>query len=360
MKLCMKKDGGTINEKLKLKRRLLIHTLFLAGILLVILIRGVWAFIPSVSFFLSREGSLILLAMFMLPILFALGLLCLRVVCIHTNERFFTVLKHRRALSISLLAGFPVAIYVLTALPTAYALSQTGLRDLPEGAKNGEWAAMAVAAESNIFLRDSHDDFEGIIVRAEVIGERSEVLRLEDTSVTATRHLYTLHTLKVLDVYRGRFEVDAYRNLFETGDMVKYLAVGDIFEFRQLEKHESIMRYQLWRIQRDQRRRGSFTPNRTLVYDTWIPLSVGDDLILFLVYGWWPLHSVIPHTVRVAGQGSSWLSHYFISNPIQGAYRYTPAELRGGDENFAFEPVNPHNNLILTQADLLRFRELSE
>jgi hypothetical protein len=280
-----------------------------------------------------------ILAILPLPILFWLGLLGVHAVSIKTNVNFSTVLKHRRTLSILLLAVLPLTIYVLMVSFAVYALSYTGFRDLPTGATNGEWAAKAVA-ENNKHLRESHDGFAGIIVRAEIIDERHEVFSVGDS--VPTNHLYSLHQIKVLDVYNG--EVEA----------------GDILDVRQIEKLESIRRRRLWNMQRGQGREGRPPSDWEMVYETFVPLSIGDDLILFLVETF-PLSNVVTPREFAGGQSVVTLTHnspYSISNPIQGVYRYTPQELRGGDENFAFEPVNPHNNLILTEADLLRFMQM--
>ena len=86
---------------------------------------------------------------------------------------------------------------------------------------------------------------------------------------------------------------------------------------------------------------------RSLVSFIRVPLSVGDDLILFL-----NVHGML--------QRSPTRSRVTIFNSIQGAYRYTPQELRSSHENWVFESVNPHNNLVLTEADLQQLRNLRD
>jgi hypothetical protein len=281
---------------------------------------GVWIamYLPS--------PELIFFLLIGIPLLILL-LLAMLIVFATKSENFKNLLKRRRMLITLLATGIPLLALLFGGLLILYARAETGFRALPEGATNGEWAAQAVA-ENNRHLRDSHDSFRGIVVRAEVIGERSEVLSFGDS--VPTNHLYSFHQLKVIDVYRGS------------------LKVGDVIAIRQIERLESWTNYKRW-LQRNAQLSQSQMEYR-IVHDTWVPLSVGDDLILFL-----------SRNVYLFEGGTELTSpQYLVSNPIQGVYRYVPSEFRDDCENFAFESVNPHNNLTLTVADLLRFRDFSD
>ncbi|MCL2400879.1 MAG: hypothetical protein FWC91_14190 [Defluviitaleaceae bacterium] len=238
-----------------------------------------------------------------------------------------------------------------------YALSNDGFQDLHIGATNGEWAAMAIA-ENNRFLYDSIDDLfnSSIVIRAEVINERSEVISFGDS--VQTHHLYALHQIRVLEVYRSSLEID------------------DIIEIRQLKQFEGLPRWQRLLFMHPLR---ATISDSSLVNLVWVPISVGDELIMFLTRE--VRSGELPPTwefidgerrdipgafIEVDGERTRhpdftirpilWIHYTFVS-PIQGVFFYTPHELRNNCDNWTFEPINPHNNLALTLADLQRLRD---
>ena len=104
-----------------------------------------------------------------------------------------------------------------------------------------------------------------------------------------------------------------------------------------------------------------------------LPLSIGDDLIVFLVdrysatallyssisptMGDSTLFSPTPTNLApsqpVTNQQYYLNLFYVLINPVQAVFRYTSNELRAEHDNWIFESVNIHNNLILTEYDLL-------
>ena len=291
----------------------------------------------------ATTASLFQLSMTLLMLFFRLPLFVLLAIVIVVAIKHITPKRYRHTiLSIGI---------VLICLFSIYALTSDGFQSLPQGATNGEWAARAVA-ESNPFLFSSIHDlvFDSVdarlaspsapvsrvhrvvsIVRAEVIDVQSKTV-ISCTSEMTT-HLYSIYQIRVMDVY---------------GKGV--LSAGDVVDVRQLKQLEGMIRMRRWLT-------GSYpfrNPSELeLVHGTRVPLVVGDDLILFLGKevreGW----SVYP---RRHGM----VTHYVIASPIQGIYRYTSQEIRGYCENWEFEPVNPHNNLILTVADLQHIRSMWE
>jgi hypothetical protein len=76
-----------------------------------------------------------------------------------------------------------------------------------------------------------------------------------------------------------------------------------------------------------------YVPYSVLFPTVRVPINKGDELVLFLG------------------------SPPRILNPFNGAYRYCPKE--STEENRAFVSINEYNDLILTETDLIRFREIA-
>ena len=195
------------------------------------------------------------------------------------------------------------------------------LRNLPPGATNGRWSARIVGGVPH----EPHD-LERIIqrnmnvVRVEVLSEnRWNIFRFRSGHITY-RDIHSVYDVKILDVFSGEN--------FEIGD------VRDVHQIQRMVGES----------------RSHFRPTgflrRTTNYDSrWvrIPINIGDDLILVLNYddiGW----RFMPLTL----------------DTIWGVYRYKPQEARNDYVNWAFEPVNQHNNLILTEEDLWWLKERRE
>jgi len=200
--------------------------------------------------------------------------------------------------------------------------------DLPSGAVNGEWSIQAL--ESGFSMSEGIDQLAArveYVVRVEIIDERYKVI---NTGPARYRnpHLYSIYKLQILDVYKGN------------------VAIGDVIEISQ--------RAMTWR------RPESYSDEQRGYHFAYIrlPLEVGDDLILFLSFIE-TFHQSETGSALITG-GSiiipSDKTNMWIFNRVQGIYRYTPQELRDND-NWVFEPVNPHNNLVLTESDLQQLRD---
>ena len=133
------------------------------------------------------------------------------------------------------------------------------------------------------------------VVRVEVLDERVDWLNawLEPPQGIDPYELYTVHRIRVLDVFQG----DA--------------AIGDILEVRQIGGEQDDLR---------------------VINEDKVPLEVGDDLVLFL------RASLIENLPSI------------LLNPNQSAYYFTA-------ENEALESVNPENDLVLTMEDLSQILE---
>jgi len=187
--------------------------------------------------------------------------------------------------------------------------------DLPAGAIDGTWSSKAVSDGRNLnnnierlTLRSSY------IVRAKIIDERYEVVT-DSWHVPSVPILYSFYRLKVLDVFKGE------------------IGVGSYIEISQIKgTRNPVNRY---RCSMDGYVRIEFIR---------VPLNVGDDLILFLRY----VNKSIVSTDETS-RDTMTVGRF---HPIQGVYHYTPLKERTHD-NWVFESVNEHNNLVLTEADLL-------
>lgn len=193
------------------------------------------------------------------------------------------------------------------------------LSGLPIGAVNGDWSARAVE-EGHHSLVDTMEeliDTTELIVRGEIIGETRAIVSLGSRH---TRHLYTVYEFEVLENYKGG-------------------SVGSVLDIIQVYRLESKRTFP-----------ADYPYGAVPVHYIREDLSVGDELILFLRGPWPPF---------VDGEFGVRRGHRtVVIRNIQGAYRYTPEELRYNHEDWIFESVNPHNNLILTEAYLQRLRNL--
>ena len=186
--------------------------------------------------------------------------------------------------------------------------------DLPKEALNGDWAARANRIR-HISLRDSINqlaDDSSHIVRAEIISERTCVLYY-GLDYPEPR-VYSIYRFRVLDVYKG--------------DIVE----GEELEILQVKR----LRYRL----------GDFENRQTDINLNFIrmPLSRGDDLIIFLTYRGNPYFLTVDELWSFCR--------------LQGLYYYVSEETRGELDNWYFKSVNEHNNLTFTEADLLHILEM--
>jgi len=217
------------------------------------------------------------------------------------------------------------AMYLYLMFPIS-SIIPTRVHPLPIGAANGEWSAQAVE-QGHPSLFDSIDEMTVVsrrVVRGEIIGITQERIALPygerlGRPAPNTNHVYTVYQFKVLEIYR---ELEHIRGWFP---------IGEVLNIAQVSRLENT---------------NTFPPNYpddVPVHYIRLPLHVGDELILFIDNHWPPLLSY----QRIA---------FTAFHPIQGAYRYTSKEHRTGD-NWIFESVNEHNNLVLTEQDLERIRD---
>jgi len=193
--------------------------------------------------------------------------------------------------------------------------------DLPIGATNGEWSALAVAEGTGV-----HGSIEQLassvsyIIRGEIIDEREDIVGMGLPADRVPTYVYSFYLIRVIEVFAGEVEV------------------GDIIEISQLKST-----------------RRSNTPYRhphTGAIRTGyirLPLQIGDDLILFLNF----VESFISF-----GESFSSMTNIWLFNRIQGIYYYAPAEIRAMYDNWIFNSVNEHNNLILTESILKSITEI--
>ncbi|MCL2357755.1 MAG: hypothetical protein FWC70_11510 [Defluviitaleaceae bacterium] len=238
--------------------------------------------------------------------------------------------RNRLSVKVSVVAGlffslrllFLLMVFIFVSTHRLHFSSVHGIvifNDLPDESINGEWSARAVEAG----YRRLHNNIDELgqssshVVRGEIVSVRNRVVYAGiDYPVPAVHSFYRL---KVSDVYMGNIEQDIIIKIMQ----IKRLTDGGMSSLRHSTAD------------------GGFNVNMIR-----LPLSVGDDLILFLTLAEY---------------------HFFLNlnelwrfNSIQGVYRYAPENIRAGCDNWVFESVNAHNNLTLTVADLRRFRGVVE
>jgi len=210
--------------------------------------------------------------------------------------------------------SFMLIAYLVSSILLQRHRAQDGFGYLPLGATNGEWAARFIS-ERYLYLPSSIDELATrfpYIVRVEVYSARDE------TPHTDLRHIFTVYNLRVLEVYSGDVEI------------------GEILTAMQIKRLVGSERM-LWAEPTFFREAGENPLRPEFIRNS---IYVGEELILFLPF------------IRI---GWDLLSHWPQRLPtVQGLYRYTPPEVRAGHENWVFESVNEHNNLVLTEKDLLR------
>lgn len=240
------------------------------------------------------------------------------------KSKYFNVIK--------ILVLFVLLIYII------YDNQNDGFQKLPPGAFNGEWAAQVITEERwGLYNIDIYklESLSETITRVRVIDISEEIRRRPRDLIVYffdTKHLYTVYTVEILDVFKGG------RILRQGGgegqDFYMYvddIRIGEIMNFARLQKFEGLPR---WR----RRQRINELPTNEDISIPLIrtPLAIGDDLIAFSQQG-------------VFG----------FSNMIQTLYHYVPQEIRKGHYNWVFESVNPHNNIIFTESDLQRIRDIA-
>ncbi|MCL2357754.1 MAG: hypothetical protein FWC70_11505 [Defluviitaleaceae bacterium] len=193
--------------------------------------------------------------------------------------------------------------------------------DPPPGALNGEWSASLVAAghRSLVSCTDELASDADAVIRAEITGRSYEIINIGLPGYRSP-YQYTVYQLRVLDVYKGDIEI------------------FDIIETLQLKRRS--------------RPTGVYSMNMQQIR---LPLETGDDLILFLNF-----YEVYfsPGTTDLASRFAlSDREQMWTFNPIQGVYCYAPANIRAGYGDWTFKSINAHNNLTLSEQDLLRIAE---
>ena len=264
------------------------------SIFLLILMLIIWLISPLITFLLGRQLA-------------------------STIDRQLVPLIEQRAYNRSLESSIPSAPRHFT------------FQDLPSGAVNGEWSIQAL--ESGISMSESIEQLATrveYVVRAKIIDERYRVVNNGPVGYRVP-YLYSIYELQILDVYKGD------------------VAVGDIIAISQ--------RAMTWRQTENYSDEYGFLREGQMYIR--LPLEVGDDLILFLSFVETFSQGETGIILTTPGSGvipPSDKTNMWIFNRVQGIYRYTPQELRDND-NWVFEPVNPHNNLVLTEADLQQLRD---
>jgi len=213
-----------------------------------------------------------------------------------------------------------VVIFMLFFFSSIRRANVVVFHDMPLGAVNGEWSAQIIAEGGGL-----NNDIEQLashvsnVVRAEIIAVRDETVSIGGDPHHKMPYIYSFYSLRVIDIFKGDVEID------------------DIIEISQIRKR-GFTRQMHW-------------PENPQVQVEYIRLSleVGDDLILFI-------NPVEASRFR-GGMTIEDVEFTWIFDRIQGIYRYTPANIRTAHDNWVFESVNEHNNLTLTEMDLLQILE---
>ena len=188
--------------------------------------------------------------------------------------------------------------------------------DIPIGATNGEWTALAVAEGIGV-----HENIEQLvssvsyIIRGEIIDQKERGVGIGLPADRMIAYVYSFYLIRVTEVFAGGIEV------------------GDIIEVSQRKSTR--------RPTTPYRR-----PHTGVIQTEYIrlPLQIGDDLILFLNF--------VESFTTDFGESINSMTNIWTFNRIQGIYRYAPADIRDMYDNWVFENVNEHNNLVLTESTL--------
>ncbi|MCL2386582.1 MAG: hypothetical protein FWC89_03430 [Defluviitaleaceae bacterium] len=205
-----------------------------------------------------------------------------------------------------------------------YENQNDGFQDLPIGASNGEWAIRAIAEDGDWVFTDIWDIESNscFIFRGEITTIENQIIPFGDTEVS--NHLYSVYTVQVLDVFKG----DIY--------------IEDTFMFIQMYKAEGLpRRLRRWHLTF---LRSYETTGAIRVYLIRSQFSVGDDLIFFA-------------SSNSSGRRRLSRRTFLHRNTFQTVYRYAPQAVRDGHDNWVFEPINEHNNIVFTESDLLCIME---
>ena len=225
---------------------------------------------------------------------------------------------------------------------------------LPQDAVNGNWAQQAFReGHSSIFNNlKCMKETATLIVRGEVIDEWYAVFGLGDSF--RIYHKFSVYQLKIIEIYKGAAT---------EGDIIEVLQIIQL-QGRSLMKQ--LCTLLPWIMC------NRFSDDDRFDYIK-LPLNVGDDIIVFLVdrpLAAAALYSSIsptmgdtiffsPTPTNLAPSQPSINQQYYLNllyvliNPIQAAFRYTLTEVCTEHDQWIFESVNIHNNLILTADDLL-------
>lgn len=189
---------------------------------------------------------------------------------------------------------------------------------LPAGVTNGEWSALAIeqgyghASIDELVLKSDH------VVRVKIIDKRFQIFNIGRPGY-ARPYLYSVYSLKVLQVYKG--------------DLEQY----DIIEISQRKmRNFPASQQENDLVQLDVRQN---------IRNIRIPLATGDDLILFLNF----VEQFRSSTGYVI---LSDMENMWLFNRIQGVYYYTAMCEMSMCEDWTFQPVNARNNLLFTTEDL--------
>ena len=194
--------------------------------------------------------------------------------------------------------------------------------DLPAGAMNGEWSAMAVYAGIGIPSNNINEltARSGYVIRAKIISKRTEQVNI-GTPDYKIPYLYSIYKMEILDIFKGNLEV------------------GDIIEISQRKKTSIPTE--------------NYSSEFRSYHTRYIrhPIDIDDDLILFLNF---------VSQFTSSGVVFSDLENIWVFNRIQGIYRYAPLDVRNEYNYWEFESINEHNNLHLTRCDLLQIRTFTD
>ena len=232
---------------------------------------------------------------------------------------------------------------------------------LPRGSTNSRWSQRAIEENhSRLFDSLTHmAETASLMVRVEVLSERILTLGFGDT--VRIYDQFSVYRLLVKEVFSGDVE---------KGSIIEML------QFRRLQGRTLIGRM-FWSSRHGYDSLAHSVYGFSLDFIR-LPIRQGDDLILFLEPRYitnslyailspsmsrdfitYPFFSPTPSLASIQPpieQVTILDAFYVLINPIQAVYRYAPPEVRAKHDNWVFENFNRHNNLVLTEADLLRIR----
>jgi hypothetical protein len=188
-------------------------------------------------------------------------------------------------------------------------------QDLPQNAVNGKWLAQLTSQNDTGLHIVQQSAVKNTVVRVQILEERHEIHPYIEREYWLD-HIFSIYCAEVLEIYTGGVHFSA-----------RGLDVGDTVEFAQIKRIAG----------RDRQRWFEHTSPPTFIGNMYspvrLPISIDDELVVFLKN----------HPPRFL-------------NPINGVYRYSSQESSEG--NRAFESVNEHNSLILTEEDLAYISEM--